>query len=119
MGVFQHLGRTGKVRADFLGDECERINGQTVRILIKGIVIGRVWLARGEKIQELLTVNNKAKFGRAFVYEKAGRKKRVRKETTCRFHGEKLLPNGRCPRNLEPLGRSPHEFSFGAIGNTD
>lgn len=106
MGVFVHLGRTGKLRADFLGDDIERINRKSVRILIKGIVIGRVWLARGEKVQELLTVHGEPAVGREFTLINAKHRKHEPKhfklkdpkrfKKTCQFHNVPLDKNGKC-----------------------
>ena len=131
MGVFTHHGRTGKVRADFLADACEWIEEQNnaLRLLIKGIVIGRVWLARGEEVREGINIPIRVQYGHGFRpgvgrvwrFKKAKRVRKSRKKvdsTICRWHGDKLDANGKCTGHLRLLSVQQHQSS-GPIGNTD
>jgi hypothetical protein len=96
MAIYQHLGRTGKKRAEFLGDSIDEMYGR-INIYIKNVLTGQVWLARGEKV---IQVGG----GPTFTFKK---KKRVRKPkvdpTVCQFHGLKLNPDGSCPFKVKAL----------------
>jgi hypothetical protein len=112
MAVYQQIARTGRVRAEFMGDAMENTRRNEFRIYIKGVIIGAAFLTAGQKMKELDT-------GKVYPFKRALKKrgKKVKTDPTiCKFHNLKLNPDGSCPFKVSPL---THSFSSGPIGDTD
>ena len=93
MAVYQQIARTGRVRAEFMGDTMENVRRNEFRVYIKGIMVGAAWLSAGQKMRDQTT-------GIVYPFKRA-KKKRGKKinvdPAMCQFHNLKLDPDGKCP----------------------